>query len=269
MTGKVKPLVVQFDHGFMRPRILENNTRTFKKLGVDVISFRPDWTVVRKLMLESLKRKGDFCWHCHTGIFAYPMQLAVKFNVPFVVWGEPSAEYTSYYGYDEKEEVDERRFNRFVNLGITADDIRGHDSGAHRARPRAIAQRLQLAGVPSRHVSSRAVPLARSPLPAVSTGTPGLSSSSSPASATSGRGAVKLGPAAVRVELGVRGAVRRSAIADTPPSIATSAGKSNTPNHIRVGAMVQLRSGADIWSKVSEPAAVRKVAAWRGLRIGS
>jgi N-acetyl sugar amidotransferase len=121
----LKPLVVQFDHGFMRPRILENNTKTFKKLGVDVLSFRPDWKVVRQLMLESLKRKGDFCWHCHTGIFAYPMQIAVKFNIPLVIWGEPSAEYTSYYGYDEKEEVDERRFNRFVNLGITADDMQG------------------------------------------------------------------------------------------------------------------------------------------------
>jgi N-acetyl sugar amidotransferase len=122
---KVKPLVVQFDHGFMRPRTLENNVRTLKKLGADVLSFRPDWTVVRKLMLESLKRKGDFCWHCHTGIFAYPMQIAVKFNIPLLIWGEPSAEYTSYYGYDEKEEVDERRFNRFVNLGITADDMQG------------------------------------------------------------------------------------------------------------------------------------------------
>ena len=122
---KVKPLVVQFDHGFMRPRTLENNVRTLKKLGCDVLSFRPDWKVVQKLMLESLKRKGDFCWHCHTGIFAYPMQIAVKFNIPFLVWGEPSAEYTSYYGYDEKEEVDERRFNRFVNLGITADDMKG------------------------------------------------------------------------------------------------------------------------------------------------
>jgi len=121
----LKPLVVQFDHGFMRPNMLENNVRTFKKLGVDVLSFRPNWHVVRHLMLESLKRKGDFCWHCHTGIFAYPMQLAVKLQIPLLVWGEPSAEYTSYYGYDEKEEVDERRFNRFVNLGITAEDMQG------------------------------------------------------------------------------------------------------------------------------------------------
>lgn len=125
----LKPLVVQFDHGFLRPGTIRNNVRTLKLLGVDFVSFRPNWALVRKLMLESLKRKGDFCWHCHTGIFAYPMQLAVKFNIPLLIWGEPSAEYTSYYGYDEKEEVDERRFNRFINLGISADDMLGMVAG--------------------------------------------------------------------------------------------------------------------------------------------
>jgi N-acetyl sugar amidotransferase len=124
---KVKPLVVQFNHGFMRPTLLRNNERTFKKLGVDVMTFTPNWRVVRRVMLEALIRKGDFCWHCHTGIFAYPMQLAVKLNVPFIIWGEPSSEYTAYYDYrdDAVEEVDETRFNRFINLGITAEDMAG------------------------------------------------------------------------------------------------------------------------------------------------
>jgi N-acetyl sugar amidotransferase len=122
---KVKPLVVTFDHGFLRPTTLANTERTIRKLGVDYLKFRPSWHVVQKLMLESLRRKGDFCWHCHTGIFSYPMQIAVKFKVPLIIWGEPSSEYTSYYGYDEAEEVDERRFNRFVNLGITAEDMVG------------------------------------------------------------------------------------------------------------------------------------------------
>ena len=80
-------------------------------------------------MLESLKRKGDFCWHCHTGVFAYPMQTAVRYKVPLIIWGEPSAEYTSYYSYEEPEEVDERRFNRFGNLGITAEDMVGMVEG--------------------------------------------------------------------------------------------------------------------------------------------
>jgi len=122
---KVKPLVVRFDHGFLRPTVLENSVRTIKRLGVDFLHFRPNWKVVQKLMLEALRRKGDFCWHCHTGIFSYPMHVAIKFKVPLLIWGEPSAEYVSYYSYEQREEVDEKRFNRFVNLGITAEDMLG------------------------------------------------------------------------------------------------------------------------------------------------
>lgn len=124
---RVKPLVVQFNHGFMRPNLNRNNERTFKKLGVDVLSFTPNWKLVKRLMKEALVRKGDFCWHCHTGIFSYPMHVAIKFNVPLIFWGEPSSEYTAYYDYrnNEIEEVDETRFNRFVNLGITAQDMEG------------------------------------------------------------------------------------------------------------------------------------------------
>jgi N-acetyl sugar amidotransferase len=124
-TLKLKPLVVRFDHGFMRQTLIENNTRTFRTLGVDVHTFTPNWQVVRKLMFEALRRRGDFCWHCHTGIFAYPMWVAVEKKIPLVIWGEPSSEYSSFYGYDEAEEVDERRFNTIVNLGINAEDMVG------------------------------------------------------------------------------------------------------------------------------------------------
>ena len=126
---KLKCLVVSFDHGFYRPKLVENRERVFKKLGVESIIYRPNWLTVRKTMLETLLRKGDFCWHCHSGIFAYPMQVAINYKVPLVIWGEPQAEYTAYYSYEdtlnEEEEVDEKRFNRFVNLGITADDMEG------------------------------------------------------------------------------------------------------------------------------------------------
>jgi N-acetyl sugar amidotransferase len=120
---KIKPLVVRFDHGFLRPNLNENTINVLRSLGADFISFTPNWKVVQKLMLQSFLEKGDFCWHCHTGIFSYPMHIAVKFKVPLIFWGEPSAEYTSYYSYDQPEEVDEKRFNRFVNLGITALDM--------------------------------------------------------------------------------------------------------------------------------------------------
>lgn len=122
---KLKPLVIQFDHGFMRPGLLNNNERTFKKLGVDVIKFTPNWKVVKKLMLAALIEKGDFCWHCHTGIFSYPMHVAIRYKVPLIFWGEPSGEYTAHYSYKDNviETVDEERFNKIANLGISADDM--------------------------------------------------------------------------------------------------------------------------------------------------
>lgn len=122
---RLKVLAVQFNHGFMRSGLLRNNERTFKRLGVEVHTFTPNWKLVRRVMREALIRKGDFCWHCHTGIFAYPMQVALKERTPLVIWGEPSTEYTAYYQEGETEEVDENRFDRFVNLGISADDMAG------------------------------------------------------------------------------------------------------------------------------------------------
>ena len=121
----IKPLVVCFDHGFMRPTVLANTERTIRMLGVDFLKFRASWTVVKRVMLESLRRKGDFCWHCHTGIFAFPMQMALRFQVPLVVWGQPNTEYNAYFRLDEPELVDEKRFNRYINLGITAEDMVG------------------------------------------------------------------------------------------------------------------------------------------------
>jgi N-acetyl sugar amidotransferase len=122
---RLKPLVVCFDHGFMRPTVLANTERTVRTLGVDFLRFRANWTVVKKLMLESLRRKGDFCWHCHTGIFAFPMQMAIRFQTPLVIWGQGSTEYNAFFRADEPELVDEKRFNRYTNLGITAEDMVG------------------------------------------------------------------------------------------------------------------------------------------------
>lgn len=119
----IKPLVVRFDHGFLRPNLEKNVKKVLRNLGVDFLSFTPNWKIVRKLMLQSLLEKGDFCWHCHTGIFSYPMWIAIEKKVPLIFWGEPSAEYTAYYDYKEVEKVDETRFNRYINLGISSDDM--------------------------------------------------------------------------------------------------------------------------------------------------
>jgi N-acetyl sugar amidotransferase len=120
---KLKPLVVSFDHGFYRPNLIRNREKVLKSLGVDSVIFTPNWKLVQRLMLQSFLEKGDFCWHCHTGIFSYPMWVSIEKKVPLIFWGEPSSEYTSYYDYSEVENVDEDRFNKLTNLGMSAEDM--------------------------------------------------------------------------------------------------------------------------------------------------
>ncbi len=124
---KLKPLVVRFNHGFMRETIEANNQRTLKKLGVDVIEFTPNWQIVKRLMLESFRRKRDFCWHCHSGIYTYPLRIAVKFDIPLLFWGEALSDLSGYYDplNDEIEYEDEKKFNMVRNLGISAEDMWG------------------------------------------------------------------------------------------------------------------------------------------------
>ena len=120
---KLRPLVVRFDHNFLRKTVLDNTEKTLNKLGVDFINFKPNFEIVKKMMFESLFRRGDFCWHCHIGISAYPINTAIKKNISLIFYGEPSAEYSSFYSYNDIEELNVEKFNRVSNLGINAEDM--------------------------------------------------------------------------------------------------------------------------------------------------
>ena len=120
---KLRPLVVRYNHWGNRAVLERNNARTFKRLGVEVIDFRPNWNVVRETMREALLRKGDSCWHCHTGVYSFPMHMAIMFRTPLIFRGESLKEYQSWLDPTAKEDVDEVRFNRAMNLGMTADDM--------------------------------------------------------------------------------------------------------------------------------------------------
>ena len=119
----LKVLAVRYDHNFLRKTLNKNVEKTISKLSVDFISYKSNFELVKKIMKESLIRRGDFCWHCHVGISAYPINTACEKNIPLLFYGEPSTEYSSYYTYDDIEELNAEKFNKISNLGIQAEDM--------------------------------------------------------------------------------------------------------------------------------------------------
>jgi N-acetyl sugar amidotransferase len=122
----LKVLLVTFDSNFRRPIHLQNIENVVRRLGCDHMTYRAGQDAIKKTMKESLKRRGDFCWFCHTGVVATPFKAALQYQVPLIIWGEPGSEYSGgYYNYKTKTPPDERWYNRQINLGINAEDMAG------------------------------------------------------------------------------------------------------------------------------------------------
>lgn len=84
----LNPLLVTFNHQFNTQRGMRNLTNLIKKLKVDNIRFTANPDLIRRLSIHSLKRMGDVAWHSHCGIYTFPVQIAVKYKIPLIIWGE-------------------------------------------------------------------------------------------------------------------------------------------------------------------------------------
>ena len=55
---------------------------------MDHIQFTPARSTVNKVARKSLSVIGDSCWHCHAGIGSFPLQMAVAYKIPLLIYGE-------------------------------------------------------------------------------------------------------------------------------------------------------------------------------------
>lgn len=118
----MKPLVVTFSHNWYSETGKFNLWNTLEKMNVDHIMFTPNRALVNKLARKALLKIGDPCWHCHAGIPAFTLQMAVKFNIPLVIWGESAAEFGSKVTYKDNIQFDENYYLK-VSSKVKPDEM--------------------------------------------------------------------------------------------------------------------------------------------------
>lgn len=89
---KLKALAVTFSHNWFSDVGKYNLENALEKFDVDHIMYTPKRSLVNNLARKSLYKIGDSCWHCHAGVGAFPVQIAVKFNIPLIIYGESVSE---------------------------------------------------------------------------------------------------------------------------------------------------------------------------------
>ena len=107
----MKVLAVTFSHNWFSETGWYNLLNSLEKFNVDHIMFTPNRGLVNRVAKRSIYQIGDACWHCHAGVRAFPLQTAVLFNIPLLVYGEPAAEGHGGASYSKPSENDRAIFS--------------------------------------------------------------------------------------------------------------------------------------------------------------
>lgn len=84
----LKPLLVTYHGNNYLPEGEYNLHRMREVFDCDHIIVRPSVDVLIKMNRIGFKLQGDMNWQNHCGIFTVPIQIAVRYKVPLMLWGE-------------------------------------------------------------------------------------------------------------------------------------------------------------------------------------
>ena len=119
----IKPLAVTFSHNWYSEVGVYNLQRCLQVFNLDHIQFTPARNTINKLARKSINSIGDSCWHCHSGVGSFPLQVATKFNIPLLIWGESVSENDGRNTYSKKTLKFDRNYFTKVSAKLTPDQM--------------------------------------------------------------------------------------------------------------------------------------------------
>ena len=99
-----------------RTKIGQENLNNLISLGVDHIDYTINPEVEKKFIYKSLVKFGTTALPMHMALFNIPLSIAVKFNIPLVIWGENSA--TEYGTTDQSLKGFEMNSKWLIKYGV-------------------------------------------------------------------------------------------------------------------------------------------------------
>lgn len=156
----MNPLLVCYNHIFNTKRGIRNLTNLVSRFGCDLQRFTLSPETARKLSRYMLKKVGDITWHYHAGIMTFPIQMAVKYKIPLIVWGEHGfADLLGMFNQDDMVEFSKKVRQEHSMRGFEPEDIANDPESGLTMRDLAVFQypsdeEIEEVGVRGIHLSN-------------------------------------------------------------------------------------------------------------------
>lgn len=120
----LNPLLVSYNKYFNTPLGIANLANLRIRFDCDILVQNVNPKSVRDLVRSSLRRAGSIYWPILAGQSVFPVQTAVRFQVPLIIWGaHQGLEQVGMFSHEHEVEMTRRYRKDHDLMGLEGDDL--------------------------------------------------------------------------------------------------------------------------------------------------
>jgi len=120
----LNPLLVTYNKYFNTPLGIRNLANLRVKFDCDILVQNVNPHSVKKITRSTLRQFGSVYWPILAGQSVFPVQTAVRYKVPLIIWGaHQGLEQVGMFSHEHEVEMNRRYRKDHDLMGIEADDL--------------------------------------------------------------------------------------------------------------------------------------------------
>lgn len=122
----LNPLLVSYNRQYNTRRGLRNYAYLKTLFNCDTVEMVVDPAKVKRITRATIRRLGSMHWHALAGQTVFPVQIAVRFNIPLIVWGaHQGLDQVGMFSHTDEVEMTRKYRKEHDLLGVEAEDLVG------------------------------------------------------------------------------------------------------------------------------------------------
>jgi len=120
----MNPLLVTYNKQYNTAVGVRNLANLRIQFDCDLMTLTVDPAKVKKITRATLRRFGSIYWHCLAGQTVFPVQVAVKFKIPLIVWGaHQGIDQVGMFSHHNEVEMTRKYRKEHDLMGYEAEDL--------------------------------------------------------------------------------------------------------------------------------------------------
>ena len=121
---KLNPLLVSYNKYFNTELGIRNLANLRIRFNCDILIQNVNPVSVRNITRTTLRRIGSMYWTCLAGQTVFPVQTAVRYRIPLIVWGaHQGLEQVGMFSHEHEVQMTRRYRKDHDLMGYEADDL--------------------------------------------------------------------------------------------------------------------------------------------------